>query len=564
MSNSNQAKQDRCRALLSGQDSIMEPTVHSTLGEFLKVGGSAIEVITSLSESYAGLAPMCDLVSTWGKELDMDGEAVMRGILRELLMEKFDPQSVDEEFMSGQTSPDWLDQMIEDPFWRQVIYELSEKYQQCLLLNFAIQKISDAGHQGEIAKIAAAAVYINVFNGVLKDSLEHIREEDDVDVEESIPDFVRTCCANQQTYLYTQVMLKRLSDEPGGLSFRHVSKELEKGAMTRHHQPPLVSQLRMTIAQAPPNIAEAVNATLSSKNPTPGDVMTLYKAYTVSQPPLVQHLRDPELFEILMRAMIIPPKSGQPQKSEIKERLVYLVAYAASVKNEKPGSVDKSELTATQNTLKALDEILSKKTTGADLNPNLKEILKMIETPVASLALLIWLQYILMETSFYETYFRTNEALVPHMLLDEIAYLHPLQRHWVFDVLRNILEKTVLNLSPEILMALRRTLVDRMMYLVQLGHVLPVLRYFQRIGLRLDESLVVHGVKKVLDMADQPYSTDFIILLVDIIEPVSETLKVASDVKPAVLNFLSFCLGHDEGLSAKTKERIEALVKKFK
>ncbi|RUP47539.1 TH1 protein [Jimgerdemannia flammicorona] len=438
MSNSNQAKQDRCRALLSGQDSIMEPTVHSTLGEFLKVGGSAIEVITSLSESYAGLAPMCDLVSTWGKELDMDGEAVMRGILRELLMEKFDPQSVDEEFMSGQTSPDWLDQMIEDPFWRQVIYELSEKYQQCLLLNFAIQKISDAGHQGEIAKIAAAAVYINVFNGVLKDSLEHIREEDDVDVEESIPDFVRTCCANQQTYLYTQVMLKRLSDEPGGLSFRHVSKELEKGAMTRHHQPPLVSQLRMTIAQAPPNIAEAVNATLSSKNPTPGDVMTLYKAYTVSQPPLVQHLRDPELFEILMRAMIIPPKSGQPQKSEIKERLVYLVAYAASVKNEKPGSVDKSELTATQNTLKALDEILSKKTTGADLNPNLKEILKMIEwvfvgfpecrkcagTPVASLALLIWLQYILMETSFYETYFRTNEALVPHMLLDEVGGGH--------------------------------------------------------------------------------------------------------------------------------------------
>ncbi|RUP47541.1 TH1 protein-domain-containing protein [Jimgerdemannia flammicorona] len=300
-------------------DSIMEPTVHSTLGEFLKVGGSAIEVITSLSESYAGLAPMCDLVSTWGKELDMDGEAVMRGILRELLMEKFDPQSVDEEFMSGQvhaacliTSPDWLDQMIEDPFWRQVIYELSEKYQQCLLLNFAIQKISDAGHQGEIAKIAAAAVYINVFNGVLKDSLEHIREEDDVDVEESIPDFVVTNLLRESANLplhasNAEAVVGRTRrvvvqacfqgtgegrDDAassvsiffcGGLNSLRINQlyvHLPTLDFCCPDRPPLVSQLRMTIAQAPPNIAEAVNATLSSKNPTPGDVMTVRFVHT--------------------------------------------------------------------------------------------------------------------------------------------------------------------------------------------------------------------------------------------------------------------------------------------
>lgn len=46
-------------------------------------------------------------------------------------------------------------------------------------------------------------------------------------------------------------------------------------------------------------------------------------------------------------------------------------------------------------------------------------------------------------------------------------------------------------------MALQRTWVDRMLYLVQLNYTLPVLKYFSGVGRELDDSLIVHFVKKV-------------------------------------------------------------------
>lgn len=47
-------------------------------------------------------------------------------------------------------------------------------------------------------------------------------------------------------------------------------------------------------------------------------------------------------------------------------------------------------------------------------------------------------------------------------------------------------------------MTLQRTWVDRMLYLVQLHYTLPVLKYFGGVGRELDDSLIVHFVKKVI------------------------------------------------------------------
>jgi hypothetical protein len=46
-------------------------------------------------------------------------------------------------------------------------------------------------------------------------------------------------------------------------------------------------------------------------------------------------------------------------------------------------------------------------------------------------------------------------------------------------------------------MALQKTWVDRMLYLVQLGYTTPVLKFFGGMGRDLDDSLIVHFVKKV-------------------------------------------------------------------
>ncbi|KAF8994840.1 Negative elongation factor C/D, partial [Haplosporangium bisporale] len=86
--------------------------------------------------------------------------------------------------------PEWLSPMIQHPFWRSVIYELSEQHKKCSLLNYAIQRISDAGYQGEIASVATASTFLKVFSGVLLDSLDKLREEDDVGLQDRLPDLV--------------------------------------------------------------------------------------------------------------------------------------------------------------------------------------------------------------------------------------------------------------------------------------------------------------------------------------------------------------------------------------
>lgn len=77
-----------------------------------------------------------------------------------------------------------------------------------------------------------------------------------------------------------------------------------------------------------------------------------------------------------------------------------------------------------------------------------------------------------------------------------------------------------------------------MLYLVQLNYTLPVLKYFSGVGRELDDSLIVHFVKKVLIMAQAPYSVTFVAHVVAIVEPLVENLTLIKDVQQLVTSFL--------------------------
>ena len=69
--------------------------------------------------------------------------------------------------------------MIEHPTWRKLIYRLAEEYPDCLMLNFTIKLISDAGYQSEITSISTAAQQLEVFSRVLKTSITKILTNSD-------------------------------------------------------------------------------------------------------------------------------------------------------------------------------------------------------------------------------------------------------------------------------------------------------------------------------------------------------------------------------------------------
>ncbi|KAG0208291.1 Negative elongation factor C/D [Mortierella sp. GBA30] len=447
-------------------DSILEPAVVQMITDFLQSGGQPLQVVNTLSNSYVGMPEMCNLMSEWSQEFDIDPIEVMQEVLKEKLMDRFDTVSVDETFTTGQLP--WLTEMIQQPFWRSVIYELSEKYQKSLLLNFAIQRISDAGYQGEIASVATASTFVNVFSGVLLDSLDKLREEDDVGLLDRLPDLITAVGVNT------------------------------KDVVSR-------------------SIIDSSKCDLS---------------YSSIACPLAWRC----LIEIMLSSIFVPNFKGGMVKQDHKEKYLWLMAYAASAQENDDGTTDTSDVPATYEALIALEDTLSKRTAGTDLVPILKNLLVAIETPVASMALLYWIQFVIKETSYIETYFRSHEVPVPLLLIEEMAYKHPLQQSEVFATLVDFFEGP-LELNPEIMMIYRKSILDRMIYLMQLNYVMPVLDYVRVRARRMDQSLALHFVKRVLEMIEGPYSNKFVEGMGQMIQAIIEVIK-KSDAEPVVRTWI--------------------------
>lgn len=74
-----------------------------------------------------------------------------------IISKNFKPESADKIFeMNGNEGIDWLPELISHRPWRQLIYDLAERYPNCLMLNFAVKLISDAGFQHEISNVNTA------------------------------------------------------------------------------------------------------------------------------------------------------------------------------------------------------------------------------------------------------------------------------------------------------------------------------------------------------------------------------------------------------------------------
>jgi len=82
-------------------DSILEPKIYDAIAGYIKEGGQPLALVNALSTSYVGVPEMCNVMAGWAREFDIDPVDVIQEVLKEQLMERFDPESVDREFTSG-------------------------------------------------------------------------------------------------------------------------------------------------------------------------------------------------------------------------------------------------------------------------------------------------------------------------------------------------------------------------------------------------------------------------------------------------------------------------------
>ncbi|KAI7867682.1 TH1 protein [Spinellus fusiger] len=504
------------------------PNVYSdALLGYLKNGGAPMDAVTALSESYIGLPSMNNVTADNARSIGMDITHVMQQALKNLLINQFNPTVFDTFFMGSDNhmDPVWVASLVQDDYFRQTVYKLLEIHPRCAFLNFIVLQIAEAGYSDETATLKTASTSLLIYNQILNASLNQLIPKDDLAFEDYLPDLVRICCEREETYMYAQILLHKLHQDYNGQPLVRLMAELEKAAV-QHGQ--------ISLSNAPRQLSAALKAILGTQQLTAGDIRTIFSIYNVANAPSVHHICRFDFLEILLKAVYVP-ESGPILRPDTTDQVIFLIAYAVTVKETDTQQLQETHEVAT--VLKNLNVALREKAKGIDFSGAMEAILTAIRLPVGSMAVLMWTEYISIHTSYYENYYRTTEIPLPHLLLDEIADRHPLQQPFVFQVIKRCLVHRYQNFAPEILMVLQKTWVNRLLYLVQLHYTMPVLDYMKGEGQELDDSLTVHFIEKILDMCQPPYSPELVQAIAEIVERIQVTLHLLKDVKARVTLF---------------------------
>ncbi|XP_065135718.1 negative elongation factor C/D [Paramisgurnus dabryanus] len=539
--------QQECLQKFSSRDYIMEPTVFNTLKTYFQAGGSPEHVIQLLSENYSAVAQTVNLLAEWLIQMGVEPAQVQERVenhLKSLLIKHFDPQKADSIFTVEGETPAWLEQMIAHTTWRDLFYKLAEAHPDCLMLNFTVKLISDAGYQGEITSVSTACQQLEVFSRVLRTSLATLLDGGEQNLEKNLPEFAKMVCHGEHTYLFAQSMMSILAqEEQGGSAMRRIGQEVQKYAHERGHDASQIT-LALGTAAAYPRACQALGAMLSKGALNPADITVLFKMFSSMDPPPVELIRVPAFLDLFMLSLFKP---GAKINQDHKHKYIHILAYAASVvetwKKNKRVNINKDELKSTSKAIETVHNLCCNENKGAtELVAELSTLYQCIRFPVVAMGVLKWVDWTVSEPRYFQL--QTDHTPVHLALLDEISTCHQLLHPQVLQLLIKLFETDHSQLDVMEQMELKKTLLDRMVHLLSRGYVLPVVGYIRKCleKLNTDISLIRYFVTEVLDVIAPPYTSDFVQLFLPILEndSIAGTIRTEGEHDP-VAEFIAHC-----------------------
>ncbi|KAE9024757.1 hypothetical protein PF011_g3347 [Phytophthora fragariae] len=601
---------------LSKTDSIMEANVLAVINGFLRAhtesNGPEI-LVEKLSSSYRGHAQMIGLVASWLDTLPVSttalenkmtfdvsegavisnkgaswdpAEEILYSHLKDVINENYDAKLVSNVLSGSAVEPEWLTQMLNDRKWRLMLIELAETHKTCTLLQYAIRRISEAGHHKEIASITSANAFFSVFSGVLVDAFSRIPFANEEEVVEDIAALNKVCCQSSHSYVYAQELLCSMDDklfmmqkEAGADSAQYahirmvrsklnrVCGELQETASGRFGAKivPFHILRRRYIYDANPKFCDAILSIVKSKTCSELSADTLAKEFQTSKaPPPVAHLRDPMVLSALLDRLFNPSDSISPS---FVQNCVFLLAYAASTKDERSllrtgvqGSSDHVEVDddGVESTKKALIEASaickSDHTLGYNMNQSgvVDKLISVMSVPVVSMGVLHWLEVILTSPGFFRS--TPLHICFPSLLriLKASIKLHVAQWPIAFNVL-----VTSLRLHPDInpvkALELKRETLRCMVFMITSGYVLPVLEFVFTNTLELDQALLRNFITMLFSRIAPPFSPKFSVALTKILTHPKVQTAIKScppESKMKLRGFVSFCDKNSHMLSS--------------
>ena len=507
-----------CLEKFSSPDFIMEPEIFSQLKKYFQAGGNPEQVIDLLSSNYVAVAQMANLMAEWlilaGAEIQTVQQLV-ENHLHDMILKTFDPKKADAIFAEEGETPSWLAELIEYPTWRSLIYRLAEDYPDCLMLNFTIKLISDAGFQGEITSISTAAQQIEVFSRILKTSVTNYLNSSPETLKKNLRECAGMVCHGQHTYVYAQVLLSVLSaEQKGGHVIRRLQQEIQKEAQGKDHDvTPITMALMAGFQHA--KAAQCLSSMLSKDSLNPADIVQLHKLYSSTDPPPVELIRIPQFLNLLVEALFKP---GSKINQEHKSKYIYLLAYASSVsdtytvrKGANRRSINKDEVKGTMQALEKVHAIIMSCKGSMDLLAELDTLYKCCKFAVVSVGVIRWVQTVVSQ----HNYFSLNSDYCPiHLaLLDEVVSNHPLLHNSVLELYMELFEGSYGEMEILAILEIKKMLVDRLVNLLSRGCVLPVVKYIVKCWQSSDTDI---SLIRLVGLLSQSMSPPLIIFISDI------------------------------------------------
>lgn len=545
---------EECLRNMSQPDSIMEPTIFNHMKRFLQAGGKLSDAVDVLADNYQATAEMINLTAEWLIKTGMEVHEVQQLVedhLKQMIIKHFDPKKADKIFTDDneeQQTPTWIRDIIGHPSWRGLIYKLAEMYPDCMMLQFTIKLISDAGFQGEITSISTASQQLDVFARILKTLTTYILSgcpDDHEDTEKVMTEFCRMVCHGEHTYLYSQAILYLLAkDCKGSANIKRLSQEVAKYAQKKRlDATPITMSLMGTAAF--PKVYSALSSMLSRNYLNPADITILFKEYQLQDPPPVLLIRVPLFLDLILDSLFKPGSRINP---EHRPKYIYLLAYAVSVVEQtKKGSrrvVNKEHLPHTSSALDKVATICLEKKGSMELLGEVSTLYSYIKIPVVAMGILVWVKYTVSEPSYFKL--TTDHTPIHLALLDEISIHHNTLHEKVLELLVQLM--TIEPEDMEVLQQLqiKRVIIDRMVHLVSRNYVIPIIKHMRRCWQKqdMDVSLIRYFVTEMLEIIEPPYSQEFVHLLLPMIEAseITGNLKTENrDHYQLVESFIEYC-----------------------
>ncbi|KAJ1950247.1 hypothetical protein FBU59_000769 [Linderina macrospora] len=529
----------------------MEPTTASYVDQYLKAGVAPFNIMNLLMSSYEGLAAMAnmvahDILGAYGA----DEKIAILETLNSKIVENFDCQSADREFETTHQLPEYIGAMLPHQFWRKTIYRLSERYPKSTMLSASIQYIADQGFQAEMTSLNSASLHTHVFYSLLAECFEKVAPADDDVIKERLRELVQLVCRREQTYVVAQYVLRNVRQRVGvgAAALARIEDELEAEMLEKYGRPQLVVNIRLLlegfVVGGNDSVANAVASIIQSGHAAPGDVVSLYKQYyaahtdksrdPASKPPVHVLRSDRVMLPIIEQAFGHLWNSTQfNEREELMAKYIWLIAYGTlcTCDSTHMDVVDDTAISQLVAQLKEVRTGLPTSPTQTLLNSVVLKVLEWISVPIISRIVLLWMREVISYSNFtfYQMYYRSSEPPVPLLLLEEIAYRHPLQKPKVFETYCESFESKVPDFPAEKQIKLQKAVINRMAVLVQLDYSAPVLRYFDSKSEYMDESIVVYFIQRTLAQFEPPYPPEFAKPMIKLIMRAWNGIKVADE-----------------------------------